>query len=144
MLHPMPRRVRSVPSLADSSMPRFAIGWDSLAMNLQCSLILPGAPHFETARRVWNAMIDRRPAAIATCANRADVAAVIRFAAETGLKVTGRGGGHHVGGLAVQDDTLLIDLGGMRTVDVDARHRRATVAGGALWRDFDGVAGAFG
>src|SRR6186997_2775129 len=57
---------------------------------------------------------------------------------------TVRGGGHNVGGLAIQDDTLLIDLGGMRTVDVDARHRRATVAGGALWRDFDAVAGAFG
>ena len=58
--------------------------------------------------------------------------------------MTVRGGGHNVGGLAIQDDTLLIDLGGMRTVDVDARHRRATVAGGALWRDFDAVAGAFG
>ena len=125
-------------------MPRFAIGWDSLAMNLQGALMLPGAPHFEIARRVWNGMIDRRPAAIAACANRTDVAAVIRFAAETGLKVTVRGGGHNVGGLAIQDDTLLIDLGGMRTVDVDARHRRATVAGGALWRDFDAVAGAFG
>ena len=113
-------------------------------MNLQGALMLPGAPHFETARRVWNGMIDRRPAAIAACANRADVVAAIRFAAESGLKVTVRGGGHNVGGLAIQDDTLLIDLGGMRAVDVDARHRRATVAGGALWRDFDAVAGAFG
>src|SRR6188508_2129972 len=144
MLHPMPRRARPLRPSADPSMPRFAIGWDSLAMNLQGALMLPGAPHFETARRVWNAMIDRRPAAIAACANRADVATVIRFAAETGLKVTVRGGGHNVGGLAVQDDTLLIDLAGMRSVDVDARHRRAMVAGGALWRDFDAVAGAFG
>ncbi len=125
-------------------MPRFAIRWDSLAMNLQGTLMLPGAPHFETARRIWNAMIDRRPAAIAVCASRADVVTAIRFAAEAGLKVTVRGGGHSVGGLAIQDDTLLIDLGGMRAVDVDARHRRATVAGGALWRDFDAVAGAFG
>ena len=113
-------------------------------MKLQGALMLPGAPHFEIARRIWNGMIDRRPAAIAACANRADVVAAIRFAAESGLKVTVRGGGHNVGGLAIQDDTLLIDLGGMRTVDVDARHRRAAVAGGALWRDFDAVAGAFG
>jgi FAD/FMN-containing dehydrogenase len=59
--------------------------------------------------------------------------------AEAGLKVTVRGGGHSVGGLAVQDDTLLLDLGGLRAVEVDARHRRAMVAGGASWRDFDAV-----
>ena len=113
-------------------------------MNLQGMLMLPGAPHFETARRVWNGMIDRRPAAIAACANRADVVAAIQFAADTGLKVTVRGGGHNVGGLAIQDDTLLIDLGGMRAVEADARNRRAAAAGGALWRDFDSVTGAFG
>ena len=113
-------------------------------MNLQGALMLPGARHFETARRVWNGMIDRRPAAIAACANRADVLTAVRFAAESGLKVTVRGGGHSVGGLAIQEDSLLIDLAGMHTVEVDARNRRATVAGGALWRDFDAVAGAFG
>jgi hypothetical protein len=118
--------------------------WDSLAMSMQGTLMLPGAPHYETARQVWNAMIDRRPAAIAACASKSDVEAAIRFAAETGIKVTVRGGGHSVGGLAVQDDSLLVDLGGMRTVDVDARHRRATVAGGASWRDLDAAAGAFG
>ena len=113
-------------------------------MNMQGALMLPGAPHYETARHVWNAMIDRRPAAIAACASRADVVAAVRFAGEAGLKVTVRGGGHSVGGLAVQDDALLLDLGGLRAVEVDARHRRAMVAGGALWRDFDAVAGAFG
>lgn len=113
-------------------------------MNLHGALMLPGAAHFEPACRIWNAMIDRRPVAIAACANRADVVTAVRFAAEAGLKATVRGGGHSVGGLAIQEDALLIDLGGMRSVEVDARHRRATVAGGALWRDFDAVAGAFG
>lgn len=144
MLHPMLHLARAVRLLAGTSMPRFAIGWDSLAMNLQGALMLPGAPHFETARRIWNGMVDRRPAAIAACANQADVVAAIHFAAESGLKVTVRGGGHNVGGLAIQEDTLLIDLGGMRTVDVDARHRRAAVGGGTLWRDFDSVAGTYG
>ena len=73
-------------------------------MNLQGALMVPGASHFETSRRIWNGMIDRRPAAIAACANRADVVATIRFAAEAGLKVTVRGGGHHVGGLSIQED----------------------------------------
>jgi FAD/FMN-containing dehydrogenase len=125
-------------------MRRFAMRWDSLAMSMQGMLLLPGAPHYETARHVWNATIDRRPAAIAACASKADVEAAVRFAAESGIKVTVRGGGHSVGGLAVQEDTLLIDLGGLRHVEVDARHRRAAVGGGALWRDFDATAGAFG
>ena len=125
-------------------MPPSTMRWDSLAMNLQGTLMLPGAPHYERSRRVWNGMIDRRPAAIAVCANRADVAATLRFAAEAGLNVTVRGGGHSVGGLPIQENTLLIDLAGMRAVDIDARHGRASVAGGALWRDFDAVAGAFG
>ena len=113
-------------------------------MNLRGELMLPGAPHYETSRRVWNAMIDRHPAAIAVCANRVDVTTAMRFAGEARLTVAVRGGGHSIGGLAIQEDTLLIDLSGMRMVDVDARHRRATVDGGALWRDFDAVAGAFG
>jgi FAD/FMN-containing dehydrogenase len=125
-------------------MTRFPIRWDSLAMSMQGTLMLPGAPHYETARRSWNARIDRRPAAIAACASKSDVEAAIRFAAETGIKVTVRGGGHGIGGVVFQEDTLLVDLGGMRTVDVDACHRRALVAGGALWRDLDAVAGAFG
>ena len=77
-------------------------------MNLRGELMLPGAPHYETSRRVWNAVIDRHPAAIAVCANRVDVTTAIRFAAQARLKVTVRGGGHSVGGLAIQEDTLLI------------------------------------
>jgi len=77
-------------------------------------------------------------------ANPADVAATLRFAAEAGLNVTVRSGGHSAGGLPIQETTLLIDLAGLRAVDIDARRARASVAGGALWRDFDAVAGAFG
>jgi hypothetical protein len=60
--------------------------WDSLAMSMQGMLLLPGAPHYETARHVWNAMIDRRPAAIAACASRADVeaAATVSEALQSG------------------------------------------------------------
>ena len=99
-------------------MQRFAVRWDSLAMNMQGALMLPGAPHYETARHVWNAMTDRHPAAIAACASRADVVAAVRFAAEAGLKVTVRGGGHSVGGLAshgLNKDTM--PVGAKLTVD---------------------------
>lgn len=125
-------------------MSRSAIRWDTLTQNLQGALLLPDSHHYDTARRVWNGMIDRRPAAIAVCTRSEDVVAAVRFAAAEGLKVTVRGGGHGVGGQAVQDQTLLVDLAGLRGVTVDARRQLAAVGGGALWQDLDTVAGAFG
>jgi FAD/FMN-containing dehydrogenase len=101
-------------------------------------------PLYEETRRVWNGAIDRRPAAILVCACAADVAEGVRFAVAEGLRVTVRGGGHNVGGRSLADGALLIDLSGLRDVQVDPRARRARVAGGATWREVDAATSRFG
>jgi hypothetical protein len=118
--------------------------WAYLESRLHGRLLRPGSEHFEVGRRVWNATIDRRPAAIVVCAGPGDASEAVRFAANAGLKVTVRGGGHSVAGRAVQDGALMIDLSALRTVRVDVRQRQVAAEGGATWRDFDAVAGAFG
>ena len=97
----------------------------------------PGDPVYDDARSVWNAMIDRRPCLIARCANVDDVVAAVKFACSKELPISIRAGGHNVAGHAVCDDGVMIDLSNMRTVEVDAENRLATVEGGALWRDVD-------
>ncbi len=111
--------------------------WGELAASLRGALLLPGDSGYETRRRVWNGAIDRRPPAIACCADADDVAAAVQFAAREHLPMTVRGGGHNVAGLAVRDDALMLDLRALNHVDVDPRSRTARVEGGALWRDVD-------
>lgn len=101
--------------------------------------VWPGDPEYDQSRRVWNGMVDRRPAVIARCSDAADVSAAVRYATEAGLAVTVRGGGHNVAGLALADDALLIDLSPMRDVDVDPVNRLAVAGGGALLADLDGA-----
>lgn len=100
-------------------------------------LLHPGDPGYEDRRRVWNGAIDRRPLAIAHCADAEDVGIAVKFAAGERLPLTIRGGGHNVAGLAVRDGALMLDLGALNRVDVDARARLVRVEGGALWRDVD-------
>lgn len=111
--------------------------WEELATALRGALLVPGDPDYETHRHVWNGAIDRRPLAIARCVDAEDVAATVKFAAREHLPMTARGGGHNVAGLAVRDDALMLDLGAMNRVEVDAQSRIARVEGGALWRDVD-------
>jgi FAD/FMN-containing dehydrogenase len=99
--------------------------------------LLPGGSDYETRRHVWNGAIDRRPLAIARCIDAEDAAAAVKFAAHECVPMTVRGGGHNVAGLAVRDDALMLDLGAMNHVEVDAQSRTARVEGGALWRDVD-------
>lgn len=99
---------------------------------------------FDHARRVWNAMIDRKPGVIARCRGTADVMRAVRFAAANGLGVAVRGGGHNVAGHAVCDSNLMIDLSEMRAVHVDPVRRTAIVEGGATWADVDRETQAFG
>ena len=94
---------------------------------------------YETARRVWNGMIDKRPAVIARCADADDITVAVRFAAEHGLPLAVRGGGHNVAGTAVVDDGLVIDLSAMRAVRVDDSGGTVHVQGGATWADVDRV-----
>jgi FAD/FMN-containing dehydrogenase len=88
-----------------SSLP-----WNTLDTAIGGNLLLPDNPGYEDARRVWNGMIDRRPAAIARVQTVDDVVVAVRFAREHGLEVAVRGGGHSAAGLAVLDDGLVIDL----------------------------------
>jgi FAD/FMN-containing dehydrogenase len=118
--------------------------FDSLADRLTGDVITPDHPEYETARRVWNGMIDRRPAVIARCANAEDVAAAVGFARACGLTIAVRGGGHNVAGTAVVDDGIVIDLSPMRAVRIDDSHDTVHVEGGATWSDVDVVTQPFG
>jgi FAD/FMN-containing dehydrogenase len=107
-------------------------------------LIAPGHPRYDDARRVWNGMVDRRPALIARCAHRGDVVEALRFARESGLRLAVRGGGHNVAGNAVCDDGLVIDLSGMKTIQVDAAGRTARAQAGVVLGELDRATQEFG
>jgi FAD/FMN-containing dehydrogenase len=100
----------------------------------------PGEVRYEVARTVWNAMIDRHPAAVVHCTGAGDVTSAIRLARENGLEASIRGAGHNIAGTAVCDGGLMIDLSGMKDVRIDKEKRRAYVGPGATLADFDGAA----
>jgi FAD/FMN-containing dehydrogenase len=112
-------------------------GTEALTDALRGDLIIPADPRYDQVRRVWNGDIDRHPPLIARCADAADVATAVTFAAERGLPIAVRGGGHSVAGHALCDDGIVVDLSLMRAVRVDLSRRIAHVQGGALWRDVD-------
>jgi FAD/FMN-containing dehydrogenase len=116
----------------------------ALAGRLAGEVVAPDHPEYESARRVWNGMIDKRPAMIARCVDADDVATAVRFASEHALPLAVRGGGHNVAGTAVVDDGLVIDLSAMRAVRVDAAGRTVHVQGGATWADVDRVTAPLG
>ncbi len=116
---------------------RQAVPWSALDQAINRALILPDDTSYEEARRVWNGMIDRRPAAIARCRTVEDVVAAVQFAREYDIPIAVRGGGHNAAGLAVIDDGLVIDLTEMSAVEVDPERRIARAGGGATWGDFD-------
>ncbi len=100
-------------------------------------VILPDAAAYDEVRRIHNAEIDRRPAVIARCRGMADIADAILFARAQGLEITVRGGGHNVGGRAVADGAMMIDLSLMKGIHVNAADRTAIVEGGVLWKEFN-------
>jgi FAD/FMN-containing dehydrogenase len=115
-----------------------------LSRRFDGQVLLPGEPGYHEARQVWNAMVDRRPAAIARCASPADVAAAIGFARAQDLEIGVRCGGHSVLGISVPEGGLMVDLTPLRAVRVDPDRRRAWVAGGALLGDLDRATQPFG
>jgi FAD/FMN-containing dehydrogenase len=104
----------------------------------------PDDTDYDEARRVHNAMIDRRPALIVSCRNTADIADAVRFARETGMEICVRGGGHNVAGRAVVDGALMIDLSPMRGIYVDPGARTLRAQGGVIWRELNREAAAHG
>jgi FAD/FMN-containing dehydrogenase len=117
---------------------------NTLKTQLRGDMLLPDDPDYEAARKIWNAMIDRRPAGIVQCAGVADVMLSVRVARDNGLLVSVRGGGHNIAGTAIRDDSLMIDLSGMKSVHINPDSRRAYVEPGASLGDFDHEAQAFG
>ncbi|NMO88954.1 FAD-binding oxidoreductase [Actinomycetospora sp. TBRC 11914] len=111
---------------------------------LRGELITPADQAYDEARAVYNAMIDKRPGAIARCRDTADVVTAVRFAREHGLRIAVRGGGHHAAGFGVWDDALVIDLSTMRSTTVDLVHHTVRVDAGATWGDVDHATVAFG
>ena len=104
----------------------------------------PGDSGYETARKIWNASIDKHPGIIARCSGVADVVTAVNFARENELLVAVRGGGHNVSGRALCDGGIVIDLSGMKGIHIDAKARIARVQGGATLGDVDRETHVFG
>ena len=115
-----------------------------LAAELTGTLIDPTHSDYNRARAIWNAAIDRRPSAVAQVQDAGDIATVLRHARAAGRRVSVRGGGHSAPGHSCIDDAVMIDLGGLREVTVDAHLATARVGGGALWSDVDRATAAHG
>jgi len=117
---------------------------DKLASDLRGELLCCDDPGYDAARRVWNGMIDKRPALIARCAGTADVISCVRFAGEHNLLVSVRGGGHHYAGKSVCAAGLMIDLSPMKGIRVDPLARTARAQPGLRLGEFDREMQAFG
>ncbi len=110
---------------------------DTLKREFRGEILTPSSPGYDATRHIWNAMVDRRPAAIARCAGPEDVVAAVRFAAREGIYPAIRGGGHNAAGLATVDDGLVIDVSPMKRITVDASARTAVAETGLTWAEFD-------
>jgi FAD/FMN-containing dehydrogenase len=107
-------------------------------------VIAPSDEQYDEARKVYNAMIDRRPAVVVRPANTGDVMTAVRFAGENDLPVAVRGGSHSVPGFGTADDALVVDLCARRSVRVDPFTSTARAEGGATWGDFNAATYEFG
>jgi FAD/FMN-containing dehydrogenase len=107
-------------------------------------IMLPGDAGYDDARSIWNAMIDRRPAVIARCLGATDVIACVNHARDQGLPLSIKGGGHNIAGLAVVEESLMLDMSAMRGVWVDPNDRIARAQPGCLLGDVDRETQAYG
>lgn len=123
-------------------MGKYAV--EDLRKTVRGAVLCPGEDGYEAARKVPNAMIDRRPAIIVRCAGAADVISCVRFARDHALLVSIRGGGHSIAGKAVCDGGLMIDLSCMKGIRVDPQHRTARAEPGLTLGEFDHETQAFG
>src|SRR5262245_29558277 len=124
--------------------PMGAMDITQLRARVRGTIIQPGDGEYDSARKVYNGMIDKRPALIVRCVDTADVIAAVNYARANEMLTAIRGGGHNGGGLGSCDDGLVIDLSGMKGVRVDPTARTVRVAGGAVWGDVDHATHPFG
>lgn len=121
---------------------------DAVVQELSASLrgqpLRAGDDGYDEARKIWNGMIDKRPALIARCAGVADVINCVDFARANNLLVAARGGGHNIAGNAVCDGGIMIDLSGMKSVRIDPVRHRTRAEPGLVWSEFDRETQAFG
>jgi hypothetical protein len=115
-----------------------------LRESVRGSVLTPGDDGYETARAVWNGMIDKHPALVVRCTGTADVLAAVQFARSQDLEVAVRAGGHSLPGFSTSDGGIVIDLSPMKGVRVDPVAQRAVAQAGATWADFDHETQAFG
>jgi FAD/FMN-containing dehydrogenase len=111
---------------------------------LRGALISPSDPEYDSARQIYNGMIDKRPALIARCVDVADVIAAINFGRDHQMAIAVRGGGHNGPGLALVDNGLVIDLSRMKGIYVDRQAGTVRVEGGCVWGDVDHATAPFG
>ena len=112
-------------------------GFEALRAAVHGLVIGPDDEGYDQARRIWNGAIDRRPACVVRCSGVADVVEAVRFARERDLPLAVRSGGHGVGGHAVCDGGLAIDLSPMKGIRVDPAARTARAEAGVLWGELD-------
>ena len=112
--------------------------------SLRGEIIKPGDANYDEVRKIWNAMIDRRPALIVKVASADDVQAAIKFARENNLDITIRGAGHNIAGNSICNDGLVIDFSVMKKVRVDAVKKIALVEPGVTLKDFDAEVQKYG
>ncbi|MGP8247621.1 MAG: FAD-binding oxidoreductase [Bryobacteraceae bacterium] len=117
---------------------------EGLKSSLRGQLIQPADAGYESARKVYNAMIDKRPLLIARCRDAADVMAAVAFGRENNLLTAIRGGGHSGAGLGTCDGGLVIDLSPMKGIRVDPAAKKVRVEAGCVWGDLDHATHAFG
>jgi len=124
--------------------PAAAAAYEELAAAVRGDLTLPADPGYDQARAVYNAMIDKRPAAIVRCRDTADVITCVRFARAHGIEIAVRGGGHNAGGLGVWDGALVIDMSLLRSTTVSPGNHTVRADAGCTWGDVDHATTAFG
>jgi FAD/FMN-containing dehydrogenase len=117
---------------------------NDLKTRLRGELVRPEDATYDAARRVYNAMHDRRPALVVRAAGVADVITAVNFAREHGLEMAVRGGGHSVPGFGTCDDGLVLDLKRMKGIRVDPERRTVRAEGGCTWGDMNHATYAFG
>ncbi|WP_129309901.1 FAD-binding oxidoreductase [Streptomyces sp. L2] len=127
-----------------ASLSKAGAALAALRQDLVGDVFAPGDPGYDEARTVFNAMIDRRPAVIAQCANASDVVRAVRFGRELDLPIAVRGGGHSVAGTALGDNALVVDLRRMNQVTVDPAAEAARVEGGATMSHLDRATQPYG